>query len=296
MPRKKAAAVAMAVPSPECYALPVETCLFCSALVKEGERRFEERSSVQDFVTSHFHPSPFVYKRIADNRLREFESLCLSCSCLMRRSEKKGPRDVSKRTGLPIDRFLTYLVNPGEVMMLDCRCLLRIRESLKAATLGLAWTDLPVMANALVEAVRKRLLEGDEREMQVLMVLSWWEYNGHPHYFSSPLTARAVRRCMKQTGGVDFHVEQTGLEGIIEASSNVHPPLPPPVEAAAIGLVDGGNSRDSDGSTELDALLTAAIQAALESDVESEMAEEAESDWDAESAGAGAASKRSRRE
>jgi hypothetical protein len=164
-------------PTPDCYALTVETCLFCSACVKEGHRRFEQRDILRDFVMNHFHPSPFVYTKIVDNRLRQFEPLCGSCSGLMGRAERRGPRDVKKRTGIPIDRFLTFLVNPGVVHMLDRRCLEKISESLSAPTLGLVWQELPLMAGVMVEEVRRSLLEKSPHSMKNLMVLAWCKYN-----------------------------------------------------------------------------------------------------------------------
>ena len=200
----------------QCTALEVETCLFCSGCVLQGDRRFVERTRLQTFTAAHFHASPFMYSKIADSRIREFEPLCTSCSCMMRRAEKSGPRAVRERNGLPIDRFLTYLVNPGEVQLVDCRCLTRIRESLSVDVLGAAWEHLPGMVAPLVTAVRERLRAGDDRPTQTLMVEAWWNYNGRPEYFSRSSAARVVRRWLKRSGGL---TDRDAVEAEKEAES-----------------------------------------------------------------------------
>jgi hypothetical protein len=81
------------------------------------------------------------------------------------------------RQCMPIDSFLTFLVNPGELQLVDTRSLQRIRESLIHAPDVLVWEQLPWMVAPLLGLIKAKVLVGDELPMQTLMVGSWWEYN-----------------------------------------------------------------------------------------------------------------------
>jgi hypothetical protein len=173
--------------------------------------------------------------------------------------------------------------------MLDRRCLEKISESLSAPTLGLVWQDLPLMAGVMVEEVRRSLLEKSPHSMKNLMVLAWCKYNSYTPYFSCPLTARVVRRCMKQTGGVDFHMEQTGLEAAIAESVDVRPEVPERLlqcalwtSAAPSEAVDGSSLPCGDERCELDALLMAAMTEDAETSPVEEGETESEMDSDFE--------------
>ena len=199
------------------------SCSFCGTLIpniglkRVGRRyainkRCKSLSCLKLFVTTKCKPTPFLYNYFANCNEEGFATLCLPCvnwqrrSCIGARKRNSG----SKPYLLP-DHFAVFMMEPGSVPFPDQRCMLRLVTALKRASsdwdgpagLMLRLMPLPVqvMVSMLPVDIETVALQESPYPTNIpllnLLVGTWWDYNGRSVFFAHKVTAKLVRRMIK---------------------------------------------------------------------------------------------------
>ena len=151
--------------------------------------------------------------------------LCISCVNWQRRASGQGRRTKNggkawKRPLLFLDQFALFMLRPGTIVFPDQRCVLRLLHSLKrgemqsnASSTTTTSSDpiprlllglLPVPVQTMVSLIDLgKLRDLSECALLYALVGAWWEYNGRTPFFSHHLTAKLVRKVLKNERAQD---------------------------------------------------------------------------------------------
>ena len=119
---------------------------------------------------------------------------------------------------LVVDQFIYLLFMPGEICMPDHRCLLRMHTillNLLSRDISGESTEnsaesrygshilsvLPFQVRWMVLRVGAAGCRMGRNELSLAFVRAWWDYNGRPVFFNHYLTAKLVRRAIRQEEG-----------------------------------------------------------------------------------------------
>lgn len=183
------------------------SCIFCGTRIPctTNSKRKRTLGSLAAFVSLRCQPTPYAYQYFSGVRGEQRVLLCISCVNWQRRACGHGKRTHArpKKPLLFLDQFALFMLQPGTVVFPDQRCVLRLLQALKRdkedndrvpqLLLGL----LPVPVQAMVSLLRHDQLTLPEGVFNAV-VWAWWEYNGQTRFFSHNLTAKLVRRVIKE--------------------------------------------------------------------------------------------------
>ena len=192
------------------------TCIFCGGLVASTpetahNKRKRTLTSLGIFVSLRCQATPYAYQYFSSVRGEARVLLCISCVNWQRRAcaARKGSNGKAwKRPLLFIDQFALFMLKPGTTPFPDQRCVMRLLHALHRAgrdgggdwVPGLLLSLLPVPVQAMVLSLDVASLPTPplpESSVLNAMVRAWWEYNGRTVFFSHHLTAKLVRRMLK---------------------------------------------------------------------------------------------------
>ena len=102
---------------------------------------------------------------------------------------------MGKKPYLLLDQFILFMLEPGKTHIPDQRCCLRLVRALRDANPApwLFWL-LPLPVRVMLEMVSPEEVEGD---LLGGLVRVWWEYNGRSVFFAHNMTAKLVRKMVK---------------------------------------------------------------------------------------------------
>ena len=132
--------------------------------------------------------------------------LCVSCVNWQRRaSYKKRKEPVKGRRGigsfmlLP-DQLALFMLQPGSVPFPDKRCAMRLLVALKEPgddwVPNLIFSLMPLPVQTMIGMMESPPCR-QEKDVMVVVLRTWWEYNGRTVFFSNRLTAKLVRKVVR---------------------------------------------------------------------------------------------------
>ena len=182
------------------------SCIFCSGLIPllagtiYNKRKRSLRSLAQ-FVSTRCRPTPYGYQHFSAVRGEARVLLCISCVNWQRRSADVERKKKAKPL-LLLDQVALFMLEPGTVTFPDQRCVLRLLTRLRDP--GDDWVPrlllglLPVPVQAMINMLPSPPCRADE-SVQKLVVRVWWEYNGRTVFFAHHLTAKLVRKMIRNS-------------------------------------------------------------------------------------------------
>ena len=185
---------------------PSEPCVFCGApLSSEDKRkRCKTKSKLGEFVGRFCRPTEVVYPHLVRLKGEDRLPLCIPCVNWQRRcGQGQRKRCGGEKPYLLADHFVIFMLEPGRVTVPDLRCTLRLVHALATEECARPLLGLmPVQVQAMVEVIAGRI----ERGQKILttdnllneLVRAWWEYNGRTVFFAHNVTAKFVRKMIKE--------------------------------------------------------------------------------------------------
>lgn len=179
-------------------------CLFCGVRISCSpapgclhNKRRKSLSSVRGFVLSRCRPTPYGYAAFSSLSGEGRALLCIPCVNWQRRCVRR--RGASKPL-LLVDQVILFILEPGRTPIPDQRCALRLLASLRRGggdwvTATLFWL-MPTPVQAIILSLPEELFSG-EGALSDALVRAWWRYNNHTVFMSHHMTAKLVRRVVK---------------------------------------------------------------------------------------------------
>lgn len=193
-------------------------CIFCGGLIQINSgsiynKRKRSMKSLGLFVTTRCQPTPYGYQYFSTAMGEERVLLCISCVNWQRRSSGAGrrKRGIARKPMLLMDQVALFMLEPGTTPFPDQRCVLRLVMSLK--NVGGNFTDwvpklllglMPVQVQTMIGMLPSQPTENVLNSI----VRVWWDYNGRTVYFAHHLTAKLVRKMLKNNRSLDNIDEQ----------------------------------------------------------------------------------------
>jgi hypothetical protein len=181
-----------------------EECVFCGTLLckkkESGEdmnRRCKSMSEIRSFVKEWCRPTDYFYKVLQELKGKDRLPLCIPCVnwqrwCIQGMKKRAG----GKKPMLLVDQFVMFMTEPGKTLAPDQRCLLRLVRSLKDKRQASFLLDvLPIHVRVMVSKIPADGVDGETIFSQLIKI--WWEYNGCTSFFAHNLTAKLVRKMVK---------------------------------------------------------------------------------------------------
>ena len=173
-------------------------CIFCGGHIPPSavyNKRKRTLTSLSQFVSARCHATPYGYQYFSTAKGEDKVLLCISCVNWQRRSSLR--RKSGKKPLLLMDQVALFMMEPGTTPFPDQRCVLRLVRSLRNCDhwvpkllLGL----MPVPVQTMIGMLPERL----EGSMLNAIVKVWWDYNGKTSFLTHHLTAKLVRKMLKQ--------------------------------------------------------------------------------------------------
>lgn len=183
-----------------------DECIFCGTILckKKGtdveiNRRCKSMSEIGAFVKEWCMPTDYFYRVLVELKGKDRLPLCIPCVNWQRRCI----HGMKKRTGgkkpmLLVDHFVMYMTEPGQTLAPDQRCLLRLMRSLKDKRQASFILDvLPIHVKVMVSRIQADEVDGETIFSKLIKI--WWEYNGCTTFFAHNLTAKLVRKMVKDS-------------------------------------------------------------------------------------------------
>lgn len=177
-------------------------CLFCcTPLPPQNKRkRCRQLGKIGEFVVKHCQETRYLYPRLASLRGEGRTPICLPCVNWQRRcAQGQRKRCQGRRPYLLMDHFALFMLSPGQVHVPDQRCALRLVQALLGGHGGGLLHSLPVQVQCMVQRIKPQVGLTVENLLHHLMA-AWWDYNGRTPFISHHLTAKLVRRMVKDLG------------------------------------------------------------------------------------------------
>jgi hypothetical protein len=181
-----------------------DECVFCGTLLwknkdtnTEMNKRCKSMTEIGAFVTEWCRPTQHFYQSLAQLKGRDRLPLCIPCvnwqrRCIMGMKKRSG----GKKPLLLVDHFIFFMTEPGKTMAPDQRCLLRLVKSLKEERQASFLLDvLPIHVQVMVGRINMENVDG--KNIFSTLIKIWWEYNGCTSFFAHNLTAKLVRKMVK---------------------------------------------------------------------------------------------------
>jgi hypothetical protein len=183
-------------------------CVFCSVLLlaENRRKRCKQQGRVSEFVSRFCRPAGFLYPRLVAMKGDARVPLCIPCVNWQRRCTLgQRKRCQGQRPYLLLDHFALFMLEPGEVAVPDQRCTVRmVLALLRAGPGGPAVVLLPVQVQAMMAILRGRLGESRQQltgeNMLTELLATWWQFNERTVFFAHNLTAKLVRKMVKECG------------------------------------------------------------------------------------------------
>jgi hypothetical protein len=194
-------------PTPE-----TNSCIFCSGsipLLASGasyNKRKRTLTSLGQFVSARCQPTPYAFQHFSGLRGEGRVLLCVSCVNWQRRCAVGGRKKPAGKPLLLVDHVATFMLQPGTVLFPDQRCVLRLLSAMREP--GDDWVPqlllrlMPVPVQTMIGMLPSPPCRPDEN-LQRVVVEVWWEYNGRTVFFAHHLTAKLIRRHLKETAARD---------------------------------------------------------------------------------------------
>ena len=201
---------------------PPEPCVFCGTPLtcEDKRKRCKTKSKLGEFVGRFCRPTEVVYPHLARLKGEDRLPLCIPCVNWQRRcGQGQRKRCGGEKPYLLADHFVIFMLEPGRVTVPDQRCTLRLinalaNEECAKPLLGL----MPVQVQAMVGVIAGRISpavggmaiqdpQGPRVPRQRILttenllnelVRAWWEYNGRTVFFAHNVTAKLVRKMIKE--------------------------------------------------------------------------------------------------
>jgi hypothetical protein len=183
-------------------AAAIEPCAFCGTPLAATDKRKRCRplSKLGEFVTKNCRPTEVIYPHFARLKGDDRLPLCIPCVNWQRRcgiGQRK--RCGGEKPYLLADHFVIFMLEPGRITIPDQRCVLRLLSALATQACArplLALMPLPVQ-------VMVGMIGDKSRQLTTLTLIDelvrvWWDYNGRTVFFAHNLTAKLVRRMIKE--------------------------------------------------------------------------------------------------
>jgi len=183
-----------------------DECVFCGTLLckkkdsdAEINRRCKSMSEIGAFVKEWCRPTEYFYKILIELNGKDRLPLCISCVNWQRRCiQGMKKRTGGKKPMLLVDHFVMFMTEPGKILAPDQRCLLRLVRSLKDERQTSFLLDvLPIHVKVMVSRIPVDGVDGET--IFSLLIRIWWEYNGCTSFFAHNLTAKLVRKMVKDS-------------------------------------------------------------------------------------------------
>ena len=173
----------------------------------DKRKRCKAQGRVAEFVVRFCRPADYFYPRLAAMSGEDRLPLCIPCVNWQRRCTLgQRKRCQGQKPYLLMDHFALFMLEPGRVSVPDQRCMLRMVRGFLAEADGSSGMGVfPVPVQAMIGMLRKRLsvnrvvLTGENLLSE--LVCTWWDYNGRTVFFAHNLTAKMVRKMVKESGG-----------------------------------------------------------------------------------------------
>jgi hypothetical protein len=178
-----------------------QSCLFCCTPLARSNRhkRCRQLKNIGAFVLEHCRPTNFFYQRIVSIDKESRHPLCLPCVNWQRRCTQ-GPRKrcQGQKPFLLVDHFALFMLEPGKVSAPDQRCALRLVQALLDGHGRFVSAYLPVPVQCMLTLLKPRA-PLTVQNLLTHLVSAWWSYNGCTPFMAHHLTAKLVRRMVKDT-------------------------------------------------------------------------------------------------
>jgi hypothetical protein len=99
-----------------------------------------------------------------------------------------------------MDHFALFMLEPGKVTVPDQRCMLRLVLSLLSGHGEAVLVCMPVPVQAMVGLLKTRGSTPTGDSLLTTLMSVWWEYNNQTPFMAHHLTAKLVRRMVKDLG------------------------------------------------------------------------------------------------
>lgn len=178
-------------------------CCLCGITLRGLKRRFQRPRDLAEFVSKHCKPTPFLYpflcgasllhegeasmSKASPKRKGSLWGVCIPCVNWKRRVETFGLKRV-KQPMLQLDQLICFLMQPGQHMEPDFRCMERLVQAARQQQNPFKGV-FPCPVQSILDIVKKDTFQA--------CVIAWWEYNGRTEFFSSGHEARRVRCAVK---------------------------------------------------------------------------------------------------
>jgi hypothetical protein len=190
---------------------PTSCCIFCGGLIplqssSTYNKRKRSLKSLAQFVLARCQPTPYGYQYFSAVQGEERVLLCISCVNWQRRASGAGRKKIgpTKKPMLLMDQVALFMLEPGTIQFPDQRCVLRFVMSLRTVSDGCTdWVPnlllglMPVQVQTMIGMLPPQLTENVLNSI----VRVWWDYNGQTPFFAHHLTAKLVRKMIKNAGG-----------------------------------------------------------------------------------------------
>ena len=187
--------------APSATAECVEGCIFCGTALSASEKRkrCRTRSGLGEFVTKFCKPTDVVYPHLAQLSGEERLPLCIPCVNWLRRcAAGQRKRCAGQKPYLLADHFVLFMLEPGKVIIPDQRCALRlVCASATEECAKPLLSVMPVQVQVMVSMIGQGAKHLNTGNLVFELVRVWWEYNGRTVFFSHNLTAKLVRKMIK---------------------------------------------------------------------------------------------------
>jgi hypothetical protein len=213
-------------------------CIFCgSFLPKFGDlqangrhainKRVRTLLSVKNFVLAKCKKTPYLYDYFANVDGKGYTMLCLSCVNWQRRIQlNRGKRGMcGVKPALIMDQFTSFMMQPGKTPFPDKRCILRMLIGLRRASvinlsgaepnkedvgalflLRMMPTPVQLIISVLPEDIYGSMKEAHypaNIPLLNLLLKAWWEFNNKTVFFAHHMTAKMIRRMIKDEETLD---------------------------------------------------------------------------------------------
>ena len=186
--------------------LQCDECIFCGTLLcknrdtdLDANRRCKSMSEISAFVKEWCRPTDYFYRNLVELKGKDRLPLCIPCVNWQRRCiQGMKKRSGGKKPLLLVDHFVMFMTEPGKTLAPDQRCLLRLSRSLKDDRKpSFLISVLPVHVQVMVARIEMESVSSSS--IFSMLVRIWWEYNGCTSFFAHNLTAKLVRKMVKET-------------------------------------------------------------------------------------------------
>lgn len=177
-------------------------CILCSGtipLVSAQNKRKRTLTSLSQFVRARCRPTPHAYQYFSVVRGEQNVLLCVSCVNWQRRA-CSADRKKQAAPLLFMDHVALFMQQPGTIPFPDQRCVLRLLTALRAPENDwvprLLLSLMPVPVQTMIYMMPSPPCPC-ERDVLTTIVRTWWDYNGRTVFYSHHLTAKLVRKMVR---------------------------------------------------------------------------------------------------